>query len=225
MPKSIKPGGRRRGHQVASRPTPKPSSVGLTVQIVDDGVGLTPRVRAVIQRESNKLRQFYDRIVGIRAVITATNRRLHREVVDYLVRVHIAVPREELVVERQKDANLLTAIQNAFKSAGRAVEDYARRSRAQRSPQHASARGRVARILPSQGYGFLEDPSGEEVYFHRHAVLDGKFDLLEVGSPVRYTVESGDRGPQASTVTVAGPIRRGIVGPRSRARKPRESQP
>lgn len=39
-----------------------------------------------------------------------------------------------------------------------------------------------------------------EVYFHRNSVLHGDFDLLAVGTEVRYFEELGDDGPQATTV-------------------------
>ena len=62
-------------------------------------------------------------------------------------------------------------------------------------PLHA----RVARIFYHDGYGFLETPDGQDVYFHENSVLDG-FGKLEVGNKVVYSVEMGDKGPQASSL-------------------------
>ena len=59
--------------------------------------------------------------------------------------------------------------------------------------------GRVTRL--ARDHGFLEGEDGKEVYFHRHAVLQG-FDRLVVGNRVRYAEERGDKGPQASTVDI-----------------------
>ena len=42
------------------------------------------------------------------------------------------------------------------------------------------------------------------IYFHRNSALDNAFDKLEVGSEVRFVEEMGERGPQASTVTLVG---------------------
>jgi cold shock CspA family protein len=63
--------------------------------------------------------------------------------------------------------------------------------------------GRVVRLFPEDGFGFLEAPDGREVYFHRNSVLEG-FDSLEVGSEVRFAEEQGIEGPQASTVSLVG---------------------
>jgi len=58
----------------------------------------------------------------------------------------------------------------------------------------------VVKIFPGEGYGFLEDDEGREIYFHRNSVLDGAFQRLEVGSEVRFAEEAGEKGPQASSV-------------------------
>ena len=48
-------------------------------------------------------------------------------------------------------------------------------------------------------------PQGEEIYFHRNAVLEPPgFDRLEVGSRVRFAEQQGFEGPQASTVSLVG---------------------
>jgi cold shock CspA family protein len=43
-----------------------------------------------------------------------------------------------------------------------------------------------------------------EIYFHRNSVLDGAFAQLEAGSEVRFAEETGEKGPQASSVSLAG---------------------
>jgi cold shock CspA family protein len=60
----------------------------------------------------------------------------------------------------------------------------------------------VVRLFPD--YGFIETADGLEVYFHRNSLVRGDFDHLEEGSQVRFVVEEGDEGPQASTVQVVG---------------------
>ena len=47
-----------------------------------------------------------------------------------------------------------------------------------------------------------KSPIGSEVYFHRHAVGNGRFETLDLGIPVRFTEEEGDQGPQASVVEI-----------------------
>jgi len=72
--------------------------------------------------------------------------------------------------------------------------------KAHATPPH----GRVIRLFPDQGYGFIAAPDGRELYFHRNSVLSGGFEKLEVGSEVSYAEEEGEKGPQASTVKPVG---------------------
>jgi cold shock CspA family protein len=68
---------------------------------------------------------------------------------------------------------------------------------------HERARhGFVAKLFPYEGYGFLRTPEGDELYFHRNAVLDGAFDRLQVSSRVRFVEDTGESGPHASTVAL-----------------------
>ena len=63
---------------------------------------------------------------------------------------------------------------------------------------------KVAGIDRTGGFGFLETADGREVYFHRNSVLDGGFDKLDAGQRVVFVEEEGEKGPQASTVRIAG---------------------
>jgi cold shock CspA family protein len=62
----------------------------------------------------------------------------------------------------------------------------------------------VTRLFPWEGYGFLTSADGREIYFDRRSVLNDAFDRLAEGIQVRYVEESGEQGPQASTVAAAG---------------------
>ncbi|MGC2413181.1 MAG: cold shock domain-containing protein [Stellaceae bacterium] len=70
-----------------------------------------------------------------------------------------------------------------------------------------TAYGRIERIFPENDYGFIRSAiDGQEIYFHRNSVLDGKFDLLQADMEVRFALHEGEgeEGAQASTVTVVG---------------------
>lgn len=95
-----------------------------------------------------------------------------------------------------------TAVQEAFKAAGRRLQDQVRRQRGDVKLPRNAPHGTVTRILPWEGYGFLTTPDGRELYFDRHSVLHGAFDRLVEGTEVRFVEELGDQGPQASTVAV-----------------------
>ena len=61
-------------------------------------------------------------------------------------------------------------------------------------------RGRIARLFPDRGYGFIETESHRDVYFHANSVHEVAFDQLEVGMSVELDIESGHSGPQATRV-------------------------
>ena len=43
---------------------------------------------------------------------------------------------------------------------------------------------------------------GNEIYFHAHSVLHDGFRHLKIGDEVRFVEETGEKGPQASTVHI-----------------------
>lgn len=176
----------------------------LPLQIVAQGVELSPAERRAIAAAADKLGTFFGRIMACRVTVAQPNRRPRTAPITYRVRIDLTVPGEELVVKRQPQERVLDAIQDAFQVAGRQLQDYARRM-SDTTPVEARAtplRGRVVRLFPWEGYGFLES-EGREVYFHRNSVRHGGFDQLEVGTAVRFAEEEGDKGPQASTLEVS----------------------
>jgi cold shock CspA family protein len=63
--------------------------------------------------------------------------------------------------------------------------------------------GIVHRLFPDQDYGFIKTAdTGEDVYFHRNSVLHRGFDRLTIGTGVRFVVEQGQKGLQASSVEI-----------------------
>jgi cold shock CspA family protein len=172
-----------------------------TIRIVDTAGVVGATDEAAIRREIRKLASFSNRILGVQVTVTAPHRRLHREVIRYQVRIRIEAPIKDLAVKRQEHADLLTAVQEAFKAARRLVQDHVRRHRAPVSSTASASRGRIAKVFPYEGYGFIEGTDGDEVYFHRNSVLGGTFEALAEGATVRYTAEDGRKGLQASTVT------------------------
>lgn len=61
--------------------------------------------------------------------------------------------------------------------------------------------GRIVRLFPERGYGFIETEAQREVYFHAHAVHGINFADLRPGMVVALDVEAGEQGPQATRLT------------------------
>ncbi len=166
-------------------------------------------VRAAVSKQIERLEKFSKRITSCRVVVAAPATR-HRHGDHYEVDLRIGLPgrKEVLVAERHGDApeleHPLVAIKRAFDVAVREVEDAVRDLRGDVKLHAEEAHGRIAKLIAGEDYGFIETSDGQELYFHRNAVLDGLFDRLTVGAEVRFVEEAGDKGAQASTVRLIG---------------------
>jgi cold shock CspA family protein len=175
----------------------------------------SPVVEQVVRAEAAKLERALGRITGCAVTLESTSRHHRQSGSKYRVRIELSVPGGTLVVGRDPDkgwtrGDLYGAVKSAFREARRQLEDHVRRIDGRVKAHAPSARARVARVFPEDGYGFLETADGREIYFHERSVLRGAFPRLRVGSPVRYAEEPGREGPQASTVELA---RRGRASP------------
>jgi len=98
--------------------------------------------------------------------------------------------------------DLRRTIDDAFKAAGRRLQDDARRQRGDIKGHAPLLEARVSKILPAEGYGFLTSVDGREIYFHKNSVLSGAFPRLKIGTTVRFAEERGEKGPQATSVRI-----------------------
>lgn len=153
-----------------------------------------------------KLEEFYDRITSCHVIVEASRR--HQTGNLYQVRIHLAVPGRELVVDRQPgdihahtDVNV--AIRDAFKAVRRQLQDYVRELRGQTKHHDEPAHGVVTKLMEHDGYGFIQTPDQRTVYFHFNSLLTDPKELV-IGSQVRFVEETGDEGPQATSVRVVG---------------------
>ena len=181
--------------------------VPLDISLED--LGGTPSLRARIEREAKKLERFSDRITACHVALTGrSRRRRHGDL--FQVRIRISSPgRADIVVDRNPSADHAhedpyVAIRDAFDAARRQLQDHERRFEGKVKTHEAPPHGRVARLFPEQGYGFIESSDGQEIYFHRNALVDGDFDKLQPGAKVRFAESEGEKGPQASTVHLVG---------------------
>jgi ribosomal subunit interface protein len=164
-------------------------------------ITLSPALEADLRKRATKLERHFDRITSCRIAVERPSNH-HNEGGPYRVRVDITVPGSELVANKEAE-DLNTAIRDAFDAAERQVEEFSRRRRGEVKTPAVPPQGRVIRLFPEEGFGFLAAPDGREIYFHRNAVLEG-FETLAVGSEVRFVEEQGIEGPQASTVSLVG---------------------
>jgi len=196
----------------------------LEPQITVRNMEPVPELEAAVLKEIGTLERFFKRIMSCRVMIEGPKGRRYGGL--YHVRIDLGVPNEELVVEHQPSLHAtlqdekalrktkqdepgrvhrdaLRAVHDAFREMRRRLQDYVRRVRGDVKAREAEVVAKVTRLFPD--YGFIETPDGREVYFHRNSVRNGHFDLLRAGSEVRFVEEAGEKGPQASTVTLLRP--------------------
>ena len=63
--------------------------------------------------------------------------------------------------------------------------------------------GTVKWFNADKGFGFIERESGDDVFVHFSAIQSEGFKSLEEGQAVTFSVEEGNRGPQATNVNKA----------------------
>src|ERR1017187_1706054 len=194
------------------------------MQITFRNMKRSEEIEGWIRAEAAKLETLYSQLMGCRVAVEVPHRH-HRKGSPYHVRIDLTVPRGEIVVKREPSLsararqlgerkikknsevkiphkNLRTAINDAFKAAGRRLQDYARRQRGDIKTHAQLPEARVSKIVPREDYGFLTSDDGREIYFHKNSVLGRAFPRLKVGAIVTFVEEPGEKGPQASTVRV-----------------------
>jgi cold shock CspA family protein/ribosome-associated translation inhibitor RaiA len=194
----------------------------LPLQIAFRNMKPSEAVDARVREEVAKLETFYNGIMHCHVMVELPHRH-HRSGDLYHVRIEMTVPGAELIVKREPSLqtslrqvdtekqsksyeahaahkDVFVVIRDAFKEARRQLQDYARRMRGQTKVHVPQPSGRVSRLFPEEGYGFLRTSEGTEIYFHKNSVLHDAFNRLTIGSRVAFSEELGEKGAQASTV-------------------------
>ena len=64
------------------------------------------------------------------------------------------------------------------------------------------AKGTVKWFNTQKGYGFITKDDGDDVFVHYSAIESEGFKNLEEGQAVNFEIQDGNKGPQASNVTL-----------------------
>jgi CspA family cold shock protein len=63
--------------------------------------------------------------------------------------------------------------------------------------------GRIKKIIPDRGFGFVRADDGNEVFFHRTELTLADFDALEEGQVVEFDIVDSPKGPRARNLRQA----------------------
>lgn len=175
----------------------------IDLQITARNFELTDLIREQIREKVEKLDSFYSDIMRCRVVVEVPHHHKHKGIL-YDIHIYMTAPGGEIVIKREPNQDIYMAIRDAFDAARRKLEDYGRNQRGDVKQHEEIPYARVSSIFSDKGYGFLTTPDNREIYFHENSVLNGDFKHLKVGTEVHFAEEQGEKGPQASTVRVAG---------------------
>jgi len=165
-------------------------------------------VETHIREKAAKLEEFYEYIVACHVVIEQPHAH-HQQGKLFHVSINLTLPDGELTANRtpqdhhaHEDANV--AIRDAFKALRRQLQDFVRKQRGKVKKHESPDHGKISEIINNKDFGRILTADGREIYFHRNSLVDAGFDALEIGSEVRFVEESGEQGPQASSVHLIG---------------------
>ncbi len=173
------------------------------LQITFRNIPRSDAVEARIREKAAKLEKFHPRIMSCHVVVEELDRH-HHQGKQFSVRLDIGVPGHELVVDRDHHEDIYVALRDAFNAAGRKLEEVVRTDRREVKAHAVPQHGKVARLFPGEGYGYIETADGRELYFSSDNVVSPSFDRLETGVAVQFVEDVSGEGRQHATRVSAG---------------------
>jgi cold shock CspA family protein len=179
------------------------------VEIDFQGMNGSDKLRTSIINHVDGLEQRFGRITACRVAVKGPSEH-HRKGAPYEITIRLLLPQgREIDIARtsvadERLADIDFALNDAFKRARRRLSDQARLIRGEVKSHNGQPTATVRRVDHESGFGFLETSDGREVYFHRNSVLNNGFVHLVPGARVAFSEETGEKGPQASTVKLLG---------------------
>ncbi|VVC76976.1 hypothetical protein AQUSIP_23030 [Aquicella siphonis] len=171
----------------------------LPVQITIRDISTSPALENNIRKRAEKLNRFYDRISSCRIVIELPQKHKHRGKL-FNVRIDVTVPGKELVVTHKINEDVYVAIRDAFNAIVRQLEEHSHKRHGRVKTHNDVMHGHIARIVPEEGYGFIDGVDGYEYYFSVTNVSYPDFAHLSIGDAVEYIAETLNDGRQAQHV-------------------------
>ncbi len=173
----------------------------IPLQITIRDVPHSDAVETHIRDKAGKLDEFSGHIMSCRVVVEMPHKHSHQGR-QYNVRIDIKVPSHEIVVNRDHSEDVYVAIRDAFDAAKRQLEEAVRLARHYTKEHVPELVGRVLRLFPKDGVGFIAGPDGTEYYFSSADVASPRFEQLKEGDEVKFIAEVAAEGPQARRVSV-----------------------
>ena len=177
----------------------------VPIEIAFHNMDGSDALEARIRERAERLHRHLDRINSCRVIVEAPHRSKGGPQ-GYHVTIDVTAPGDEIAVSRDpgetsRHQDPYMAVNDAFKAMEKRLEGYKEKRRRDVKTHVRPLQGKVLRLFPDYGFVATVD-GGDEIYFHRNAVAEGRFDDLEPGDPVELVLAHGEspEGPQATTV-------------------------
>jgi cold shock CspA family protein/ribosome-associated translation inhibitor RaiA len=175
----------------------------MDLEIESRHVDMTPRWKTEIEARMADLQRGHEDLLHGRVTLT---KNPHHKKLDNVAEALIVVslPGRHTFTARKEDKTFEEAMRHAFEAVAIELRKY-REKRGHtevRLPSLPPHHGVICKLFPQEGYGFILKEGGGEVYFHTHALQGLSFEQLEDGTEVVFNIEQGDKGPQATVVTL-----------------------
>ncbi len=181
------------------------------VDISFRGFSSSEAVRKRVHQEALKLDKVFPRVQHCNVVISLPH-RTRKQGKIFHVHIKLHIPGQVLVVNHEPELNHahedpFVAIRDSFRSMKNELVRFTRKRDAQRVREPAIDRtgqkiGVVKMLDDIDGYGFVRGDDQVDYYFHENSVLMHSFNKLKKGDHVRFVNEMGEKGPQASSLSV-----------------------
>ena len=171
------------------------------LQVTFQNVPRSEALESRIRDDVAKLELFHPRITSCRVVVDEAQKH-QAQGRQFRVHVEVRAPgHEQAVATLHHHEDVYVAVRDAFDAVRRQLQEEVREARGD-VKHHAEPRhGRVARLDPTSGFGFIETEEGEEIYFSRDNVVSPPFEHLVPGTEVQFLEEAAGEGVQAKRVS------------------------
>lgn len=178
----------------------------MDLEIESRNVTMTPRWKTEIEARMDDLQRGHEDLIHGR--VTLIKNKHHKKLANVAeALVVVTLPGRHTLTSRKEDKTFEEAIRAAFNALGIELRKY-REKRARtdvRLPPVPPYRGVICKLFPKERYGFILKEGGGEVYFHANALQGLTFDRIDDGTEVVFGIEAGNKGPQATVVSLPPP--------------------
>ncbi len=177
------------------------------IEISYRGVAKSDEIETLVRDKAARLDKFCDHVSRCDVIIEQPNHAQHSGS-PFRVRIDVTVPpHHELVADEKPTKHemhepLTKVIGDAFRSMERQLKELTARQHHKVKTHEDGGHALVSKLFAADGYGFITDLQGRDVYFHRDSLKNGDFDRLKVGTEVRFDEVSSEKGAHATSVHI-----------------------